>query len=110
MKKEDIRIKIFANRVKVIAKDNFIKVGDLEKQLGVASGYFSRIASGESKTMSLALALKVGDRFGMTINEIIKYKTREEEITERLNDTFLKELLNEFSKEDLINYIQKEGK
>lgn len=106
---EDFLVIKFAERCRTIAKDNNIKIGDLEGRIGMALGYFSRIISGEQKGMSLRIAFKICRVLGMSIEEILNYKNRDEEIAQRLNDTILKDLLKDFSKDEIINYIKYKG-
>lgn len=96
----------FAGRIKIIVRDRFIKMGDFENQVGVSAGYFSRISSGEQKSISLYTAFKVCSILKMRVDEILNYKNRSELIAEKLDKTILNELLGEFSKEEIIDYIE----
>lgn len=96
----------FAERIKIITRDRFIKMEDFENQVGVSTGYFSRISSDEQKRITLYTAFKVCSILKMRVDEILNYKNKSELIAEKLNQTVLNDLLKEFSKEDLIDYIR----
>lgn len=72
--------------VKTLAKANRIKLGELEKEVGVSTGYFSR----ESENPMLVPVLKVADKFSIDVHKLmygdlsvqIQLKAIDEEIEE----------------------------
>lgn len=96
----------FAVNVKKIADERLIKIGDLELFLGLHLGYFSRIRKGTTKRISLMTALAISNIFGMTIEEIIAYKSNSELIEERLKKIAFDSILEDFRVDDVIDYLK----
>ena len=96
----------FAVNVKKIADERLIKIGDLELFLGLHLGYFSRIRKGTAKHISLMTALAISNIFGMTIENIITYKSKDELIEERLKKIAFDSILEDFRVDDVIDYLK----
>lgn len=96
----------FAVNVKKIAEEKLIKIGDLELFLGLHLGYFSRIRKGTAKHISLMTALAISNIFGMTIEDIINYQSKDELIEERLKKIAFDSILEDFRVDDVIDYLK----
>lgn len=73
-----------AIKIKEIAKEKGIKIGDLETKLGLSMGYFSRFKKQKQASMHFETAVKVAKEFGMTIDEMLNYKSPLEKLSEDL--------------------------
>ena len=104
----DYRLAIFnfAKNVKALAKEKNINLGDLELQLGLHQGYFSRITKGNTRHIDLIRALMIANYFDMTIEQIIEYKTNEELLTDRLKKIAFDSILEDFRVEEVIDYLK----
>lgn len=66
----DYNIKKFFKVTKLLAKEKGIRIGDIEKSLGVAHGYLGRVVNNNVGAFRLEWAIKIADMFGMYIDDI----------------------------------------
>lgn len=100
--------KKFAKKIKEIAKDKKLKLGEIENQVGVTTGYLSRLDKNESE-MRLDTALKFCQAVGMSLEEVMNYEPKYE--VEWVNGTLYimqgKKILVEVSKEQIVEVCEK---
>lgn len=75
--------KRFAKNIREIAKSKKLKVGEIEKKAGVASGYLARLDT-TGQEMRIDKALKFCEAVGMSFEEVMNYEPKFE--VEWLND------------------------
>lgn len=63
-------IEVFITNVKSLCNLNEIKIGDLEKELGVGKGYLARVLRG-SGDLSLRNALIISEKLGKSMNDLL---------------------------------------
>lgn len=66
----EISNSMILNNIKWLAKSKGILIGNLEKEVGVSKGYFSRLEK-SIREMSLGTAAKVADVLGCTLDELV---------------------------------------
>lgn len=101
----------FVKNVREIAKSKKLKVGEIEKQVGVTPGYLSRFDKSESE-MRIDIAFKFCEAVGMSFEEVMNYEPEFE--VKWLNDTLYitqgKKILGTVSKEQIIEACKKVDK
>lgn len=61
--------KIFRNNVRYICKKRKLHLSELEKQIGVAQGYFSR----KSRGIEIEIAMNVSNLLNVCVNDLCNY-------------------------------------
>ena len=61
---------IIAFNVKYLAKSRNMKIGDIEKQCGVRTGYFSIHAAGHIESMPVQIVRKLAQIFDVSMDEL----------------------------------------
>lgn len=56
--------------IKILAKSQGIPIGELERELGIARGYFSTVAR-KNITISLDLAIRVANKLGVRVERLV---------------------------------------
>lgn len=101
----------FAKNIREIAKSKKLKIGEIEKQVGVAVGYLSRFDKSESE-MRIDTALLFCEAVGMGFEEVMNYEPKYE--VEWNNETLYitqgKKILGKVSKEQLLEACKKVDK
>ena len=72
-----------SSNVRYLAKQNKVNIGDIEKECGVSTGYFSRKAHEED--ISLQVTFKVAELFGISLDMLctnFRYEKLREEARE----------------------------
>ena len=86
---------LFAKNIKYLASKNDIKIGDLEKSIGVSAGYFSRLANEEPKTSNTILDIiyNLSVRFDTSIDSLLSMDLSSLTDSERLLNSFFENLI-----------------
>lgn len=103
--------KKFANNIREIAKSKKMKIGEIEKNVGVAVGYLSRLDTSKTE-MRIDIALKFCKAVGMSFEEVMNYEPKYEVewINETLYITQGKKILGKVSKEQILEACKKVNK
>lgn len=78
-----------------IAKEKGIKIGELEKEAGVSTGYLSRIAKeGNTSAISVDLLISISNRLGVSVERLI-LDTNEMSDSEKYISKFMDKLIQD---------------
>lgn len=91
----ELNKKIIQN-IRALLRMKNIKIGQLEKTIGVSVGYVSRLENGE-KRMGFNTIYKAAQTLGVTVDELITGEFRKEILREHANK--LREELNRIEQE-----------
>lgn len=101
----------FAKNVREIAKSKKLKIGEIEEQVGVATGYLSRFDKNENE-MRIDIAFKFCEAVGMGFEEVLNYEPEIE--VKWFNDTLYitqgKKIIGTVSKEQILEACKKVDK
>lgn len=61
----------FVDKVHLLAEQKNISIGKLEKEIGVAPGYFSRVIQKNTKSVSLETALRCAKIFECSVEDLL---------------------------------------
>ena len=85
---------IFSNNFDLLLETHKeIKIGDLEKEIGVSKGYFARMKSDASANPGIDVVLQVANRFGVSIDSLIGVDMSKMNVTESYLYEFYRKLL-----------------
>ena len=98
----------FAKNIREIAKSKKLKIGEIEKNVGVAVGYLSRLDTNNHQ-MRIDIALKFCEAVGMGFEEVMNYEPEYE--VEWNNETLYitqgEKIICKVSKEQILEACKK---
>ena len=108
-KPSEISLRLCHN-VRILAKKQRIKMKDIERNLGLAKGYFCRCEQ-NSNAMRIDTVCKLADLFGVTVDELLC-----EDLEKKLKEPLAKATLADaveavsdvFSKDEIVRIISEE--
>lgn len=89
------RSRLLAN-ITYLTKEKNIKIGDLEAEAGVSTGYFSRLNKGDSTALpNIEVLTAVAEKLGATIDSLVKIEYESLTESERYLVDFLEKLISD---------------
>ena len=91
---------LLINNIKILAKQNNIKLGDLESSVNVSPGYFSRLKADDNSTVpSVEVIYKIACAFNVTVDSLIQFDYTISSTTESYLMKILSKILSETNEE-----------
>ena len=91
---------LLINNIKILAKQNNIKLGDLETSVNVSPGYFSRLKADDNSTVpSVEVIYKIACAFNVTVDSLIQFDYTVSSTTESYLMKILSKILSETNEE-----------
>ena len=105
----DFDNRLLSSNISYLAKKNNLRIGDVEKMLGISAGYISRTTKeGSGKKLSIDVVWKIARLFETSINALINTDLRVPSTNTDLLVMFLSKLLKD-THEGIINWIFEGG-
>lgn len=86
---------IFLKNIEAIRKEKNMKLGDMEKEIGVSLGYFSRLGKNKESLPSMDIVLKVSKCLSISVDDLLKTNLYMLTGTERLVLDFIKKIFDD---------------
>ena len=93
--KEFNKIRFIRNIYFLLDSNKDLKIGELEEQIKVSKGYFARFKNDDSAKPSVEIAIKVANRFHVTVDSLLNTELYSMTATERYMYDFFQKLLKD---------------
>lgn len=89
------------SNIKYLAKQNQMKLGELEDKVGVSPGYFSRLSGKDVKNSAIDVLVKLSDTLDVTLDLLLTVDLESRTPTERLVLSFIQRLSSATAQDNL---------